>query len=92
LDINGKEIEQVNALLYLGNIITCDGRAIEEVKSHIRRGNGAFVQMCPVWKPKIFPERPTQTFQQQCEICALVWLRHLENYLIDTWTFANLCL
>jgi hypothetical protein len=40
-----KETEQVNGFLYLGSIITYDGGATEDVKSHIRRANGVFVQM-----------------------------------------------
>jgi hypothetical protein len=40
------ETEQVNDFLYLGSIIICDERAIEEdVKSRVRTRNRAFVQM-----------------------------------------------
>jgi hypothetical protein len=50
LSINGKDIEQVESFLYLGSTVTEDGGAKEDVRNRIRKANGAFVQLYPVWK------------------------------------------
>jgi hypothetical protein len=50
LSINGKDIEQVESFLYLGSMVTEDGGAKEDVRNQIRKANGAFIQLYPVWK------------------------------------------
>jgi hypothetical protein len=46
------EMEQVKHFTYLGSIVTIDGGALEDVHSHIKNANGAFVQLDPVWRNK----------------------------------------
>jgi hypothetical protein len=48
LSINGKDIEQVESLLYLESMVTKDGGAKEDVRNRIRKANCAFVQLYPV--------------------------------------------
>ena len=52
LTISQKELEQTESFLYLGSIITKEGRADEDIKHRIKKANGAFMQLYPVWKAK----------------------------------------
>jgi hypothetical protein len=50
LFIYENEIEQVDSFTYLGSIISKDGGADEDIRSRIRKANGAFLQLYPVWR------------------------------------------
>jgi hypothetical protein len=52
LAINGREVEQVKSFTYFGSIVTIDGRALEDVHSHIKKASGEFIQFYPVWMNK----------------------------------------
>jgi hypothetical protein len=52
IEINGKELEDVNEYSYLGSIVTGGGGADEDVTSRIKKANVAFVQLCRIWKNK----------------------------------------
>jgi hypothetical protein len=52
-----KKVEQVNSFTYLGSIVTKDGDADEDVRSRIRKANGAFIQLYPVWRNRNISER-----------------------------------
>jgi hypothetical protein len=52
LTVSGRKVEQVRSFTYFGSIVTVDGRALEDVHSHIKKANGAFVQLYPIWKNK----------------------------------------
>jgi hypothetical protein len=43
-------IENVDSFTYLGSEVTKDGGAVQDVSQRIRKANGAFVQLYPVWK------------------------------------------
>ena len=43
-------IDSVGEFVYLGSVITKDDEALEDVKNRIRKANGAFVQLYPIWK------------------------------------------
>lgn len=50
--VNKEEIDDVDALTYLGSIVTRTGGAKEDVLVRIRNVNAAFVQHYPVWRAK----------------------------------------
>jgi hypothetical protein len=52
LTVNCREVEPVKFLTYLGSIITIDGGALEDFHSRIKKANGAFMQLYPVWRNK----------------------------------------
>ena len=39
--------------MYLGSVIAKDDGALEDVKNRMRRANGAFVQLYPIWKSNL---------------------------------------
>lgn len=43
-------VEQVESFVYLGSVVTMEGGTAEDVKSRIKKANGVFVQLYPVWK------------------------------------------
>jgi hypothetical protein len=53
LSIGGKEIEQVDSFTCLGSIVISGG-GIEDFRVWIRKANGAFIQLYPIWKSKMF--------------------------------------
>jgi hypothetical protein len=52
IEINGKELEDVNEYSYLGSIETGGDGADEDVTSHIKKANVTFVQLYRIWKNK----------------------------------------
>jgi hypothetical protein len=48
--LRGESIEDVDSFTYLGSMVTKDGGAVQDVSQRIRKANGAFVQLYPVWK------------------------------------------
>jgi hypothetical protein len=52
IEINWKELEEVNEYSYLGSIVTGGGGADEDVTSRIKKANVAFVQLYRIWKNK----------------------------------------
>lgn len=50
LEIDGNRIERVDSFQYLGSNVDTSGGAEEDIGSRIRKANGAFVQLYPVWK------------------------------------------
>lgn len=47
---NNQPIESVDSYTYLGSQITPDGGAREDVKTRIRKAQGAFAQLRPIWR------------------------------------------
>jgi hypothetical protein len=52
IEINRKELEEVNEYSYLGSIVTGGAGADEDVTSRIKEANMAFVQLYRIWKNK----------------------------------------
>jgi hypothetical protein len=48
--LRGESIEDVNSFIYLGSIVAKDGGVTQDVSQRIRKANGAFVKLYPVWK------------------------------------------
>jgi hypothetical protein len=46
----GESIEDVDCFIYLGSIVAKDGGVAQDVLQQIRKANGAFVRLYPVWK------------------------------------------
>jgi hypothetical protein len=60
LTIDGKKVD---SFTYLGNIVTNDGGSEEDVRVWIRKANGAFIQLYPIWKSKNFQENKNPYIQ-----------------------------
>jgi hypothetical protein len=56
LNIDGKEIQQIDSFTYIGSIVTGDGGS-EDVRVQIRKENGAFIQLYRIWKSKIISKK-----------------------------------
>jgi hypothetical protein len=48
--LENTEIEGVESFVYLGSVISENGEPEEEVASRIKKANGVFVQLYPVWR------------------------------------------
>jgi hypothetical protein len=48
--LRGESIQDVENFVYLGSMFTKDGGAAQDVLQRIQKGNGAFVQLYPVWR------------------------------------------
>jgi hypothetical protein len=57
LNIYDREVEWVDSFSYLGTIVGKDGVADEYVRSWIRKANGAFIQLYPVWRNQNISKR-----------------------------------
>jgi hypothetical protein len=44
------EIEKVGSFVYLGSVVSVNGRTEEDITSRIKKANGIFVQLYPVWR------------------------------------------
>ena len=44
------EIEEVGSFVYLGSVVSDSGATEEDVASRIKKENGVFVQLYPVWE------------------------------------------
>ena len=49
--VNGTEVKHFN-LPYIGCLVIIDGGALEDIHTHIKKVNGAFVKLYPVWRNK----------------------------------------
>jgi hypothetical protein len=57
--IRGESIEDVDSFTYLGSMVAKDGGATQDILQQIRKANGAFVQLYPVWKNSRISTRTT---------------------------------
>ena len=48
--LGNTEIEEVRSFVYLGSVVSENGRTEEDVGSRIKKENGVFVQLYPVWR------------------------------------------
>jgi hypothetical protein len=48
--VDETEVEEVGSFVYLGNVVSVKGRTEEDVASKIKKANGVFVQLYPVWR------------------------------------------
>jgi hypothetical protein len=48
--IENTEIEEFEYFVYLGSVVSENGGTEEDVASRIKKANGVFVQLYPVWK------------------------------------------
>jgi hypothetical protein len=44
------EIKEVESFLYLGSVVSKTGGTEEDVPSRIKKANGVFVQLYPIWR------------------------------------------
>ena len=77
--LRGESIEDVGSFTYLGSVVTKDGGATQDVSQRIRKANGVFVQLCPVWKNSRISTRTgpnTASSVVMLNQCCYVDLRH----------------
>jgi hypothetical protein len=76
--LRGESIEDVDSFTYFGSVVAKDGGAAQNVSQRIRKANGAFVQLYPVWKnSRIY------TRTKLCVFCSNV--KSLLLYGSETW-------
>jgi len=44
------EIEEVRSFVYLGSVVSESGGTVADVASRIKKANGVYVQLYPVWR------------------------------------------
>jgi hypothetical protein len=44
------ETEEVGSFVHLGSVVSVNGGTEEDVASRIKKSNGVFVQLYPVWR------------------------------------------
>jgi hypothetical protein len=72
-----KEIEQVDSFTYLGSTVSKDRGADEDVRSRIRKANGAFIQLYSVWRNHISKRTKLRIFNTNVKSVLL--------YACETW-------
>jgi hypothetical protein len=94
--LRGESTEDVDGFTYLGSMVAKDGGAVQDVSQRIRKANGAFVQLYPVWK--------NNRISTRSKLC--IFRSHVKLMLLygsETWkviktitsklqTFVNHCL
>jgi hypothetical protein len=48
--LRGESLEDMDSFTYLGSMVAKDGGAVQDILQQIRKANGAFIQLYPVWK------------------------------------------
>ena len=48
--LEGTEIEEAGSFVYLGSVVSETRGTDEDITSRIKKANGVFVQLCPVWR------------------------------------------
>ena len=48
--VNGTVVKHFKSFPYLGSLVIIDGGALDDVHTHIKKPNGAFVKLYPVWR------------------------------------------
>ena len=81
--IRGESIEDV------GSVVAKDGGAVRDVSQGIRKANGAFVQLYPVWKNRISARTKFRTFHSNVK--SMLW-KEMKTMTSRLQTFVNRCL
>jgi hypothetical protein len=55
--VENTEIEEVGSFVYLGSLVSDNGGTVEDVASRIKKENGVFVQLYPVWRNRNISKR-----------------------------------
>jgi len=76
------EIEEFGSFVYLGSVVTESGGTEEDVTSRIKKANGVFVQLNPVWRNiNISKEVKIRIFNTNVKSVLL--------YVCETWKTTN---
>jgi len=76
------EIEEDGSFVYLGSVVSESGGTEEDVASRIKKANGVFVQLYPVWKNlNISKEVKIRIFNTNVKSVLL--------YVCETWKTTN---
>jgi len=76
------EIEEVGSFVYLGSVVSESGGTEEDVASRIKKANGVFVQLHPVWRNlNISKEDKIRIFNTNVKSVLL--------YACETWKTTN---
>jgi len=76
------EIEEVGSSVYLGSVVSESGGREEDVASRIKKANGVFVQLNPVWRNlNISKEVKIRIFS--------TYVKSVLLYTCETWQTTN---
>jgi hypothetical protein len=96
LTLRGESIEDVDSFTYLGSMVAKDGGAVQDVLQQIRKANGAFVQLYPVWKNnRVSTRTKLRIFRSNVKLVLLCDSETWKVIKITTsklQTFVNRCL
>jgi hypothetical protein len=92
----GESIEDVDSFTYLGSVVARDGGAVQEVSQRIRKANGVFVQLYPMWKnSRITTRTKLRIFCSNVKLVVLygseTW-KEMKTTASKLQTFLNRCL
>jgi hypothetical protein len=80
--VDNTEIEEVGSFVYLGSLVSENGETEEDVASRIKKANGVFVQLYPVWRNRNISKRvKIGIFNTNVKSVLL--------YACETWKTAN---
>jgi hypothetical protein len=76
------EIEEVESFVYLGSVVSKTGGTEEDVSSGIKKSNGVFVQLYPIWRNHNISKRvKIRIFNRN--------VKSLLLYACETWKTTN---
>jgi len=94
--LRGKSIKDVDIFTYLGSVFAKDGGAAQDVSQRIRKANGAFVQLYPVWKnSRISTRTKLRIFCSNVKsvmLCRSETWKEIKTTASKLRTFVNCCL
>jgi hypothetical protein len=80
--VDETEIEEVGSFVYLGSVVSVNGGTEEDTASRIKKANGVFVQLYPVWRNHNISKRvKIQIFNTNVKSVLL--------YACETWKTTN---
>jgi hypothetical protein len=50
MKVSNVVIKRFEQFRYLGGAVTVDGAALQDLQARIKKANGIFVEMCPLWR------------------------------------------
>lgn len=67
-------LEEVEVFIYLASVVNIQGGTDADVKACISKARTAFLQLKNIWISRELSPNQDQTFEQQCQVCPLVWI------------------
>ena len=90
---NGEVIEHKRSVVYLGGLVTCDGRATAEVTGRVGEGRAAFKQLHQLWSHANISRHRKLEIYQSCIVSKILysleslWLLQTDRARIDAFHY-----